>query len=276
MQDSNNHRVKQFKDIPLTKGVYSGKFKLSPETNVGLWLIKVFIGGKYNQEKSASFQIEKYVLPKFETHIETNKDFVIADQFIKVNVYAKYTYNKYVEGIAQLQIISSRTVLYNQTKNIENFMAKFEIDFESLLRDNLALMGNQLFLKATVVEKQTGITHNATTIVNLQTERYQIIILDDKIEFRNGVPYRIKVKVQHWNNSIVVDELTPVSMEYQNKVYKSKLDTSGIATFEYHYYEWSSFLFRYKDSMAQIPPFVEYKRTAKEKTECNLSLKTER
>ncbi|TMW42715.1 hypothetical protein DOY81_012206, partial [Sarcophaga bullata] len=67
-------------------------------------------------------------------------------------------------------------------------------------------------------------------------------------------------------------------MEYNDKVYKANLDSNGLATFEYDYHESASYIFRYKDSMTQLPGFEHYSASdkANKKTECILSLKTKR
>ncbi|TMW44836.1 hypothetical protein DOY81_010086, partial [Sarcophaga bullata] len=86
--DNKGNRVKQFKDIRLVNGVYTGKCQLSQRPNLGQWTIQVKITGKqYAFETAKQFTVDKYTLPKFSLHIEASRHFVLQDEKIKAVIY---------------------------------------------------------------------------------------------------------------------------------------------------------------------------------------------
>ena len=62
-QDGKGHRVKQWKRVPLTRGVFSGELPLSESPVLGDWNITASI---LDQSFSETFQVAEYVLPNFE------------------------------------------------------------------------------------------------------------------------------------------------------------------------------------------------------------------
>ncbi|XP_065356862.1 thioester-containing protein 1 allele R1-like isoform X2 [Calliphora vicina] len=266
-----------FKDIPLKKGVYTDAFQISKEPLLGNWSIKAFIGGKYALAKIATVVVEKYILPKFKVYIETNENFVKEDRYMKINVFGKYTYNKYVKGKVKLTI--EKPDYYTRTlgsymSDIVDFQAKFEIDLYKF-----DLKNDVLFVSASLIEDQTDIVQTTVTRINLQKQRYKITIPDEEIEYRNDIPYRIKAKVQHWNDSIVNDRETSMFMQHGTTRYESKLDDNGMATFEYGFSENDGYTFSFKNSIGRMPNFVlrDYTSTSEERSlHCNLKLKNKR
>ncbi|TMW41504.1 hypothetical protein DOY81_013416, partial [Sarcophaga bullata] len=118
--DQQNNRVKQFKDVTLVKGVYTGKFQLAEYPVLGRWLIKVILGGRYAYSSEKNFSVRDYVLPKFSVFLKTPRDVVLEDGYIKVVLYGKYTFDKYVEGNAtvDLWISDTKNTLPEEAKSI--------------------------------------------------------------------------------------------------------------------------------------------------------------
>ncbi|XP_065358110.1 pregnancy zone protein-like [Calliphora vicina] len=275
--DASNNRVKLFKDIPLKKGVYTDAFQISKEPLLGTWSIKVFIGGKYAIEKEAKVEIEKYILPKFKVHIQTDENFVEGDRYMKINVFGKYTYNKYVQGKVNLTIEQPiyDGNLGSYTSDVVDFQAKFEIDCNEFYN----LISKVLIVSASLIEEQTGIVQTTVTKIHLQTQRYKITIPFEEMEYRNEIPYRIKAKVQHWNGSIVNDRETSMFMQHGTTRYESKLDDNGMATFEYGFSENDGYTFSFKNSIGRMYNFIPYDYSFKPEEQslhCNLKLKNKR
>jgi CD109 antigen len=65
--DGADNRIKQYDNVKLYKGVYENRLDLSDLVVTGYWNIHVNVDGK--KESSKSFEVNEYVLPKFETFI---------------------------------------------------------------------------------------------------------------------------------------------------------------------------------------------------------------
>lgn len=250
-QDKEENRVKQFKDVTLVKGVYTGKFQLAEYPVLGSWQIKVILGGKYAYSVEKLFTVRDYVLPKFSVFLKTPTDVVLEDGYIKVVLYGKYTFNKYVEGNAtvELWLASTRTLYERQQIDIEN-LGYVEFHIESLKNQNYL---DGLIVVANITEKHTGRSQTWTQRINLHNQRYQIIIPYDDIEFHNNIPYRLRVQVKHWTGAPVLDYRTPVTMEHGGDMYEKFLDDTGSALFEFKHHPQANHKIQFKDSKQILP-----------------------
>ncbi|XP_037809423.1 CD109 antigen-like [Lucilia sericata] len=244
--DMENNRVKQYKDISLTNGVFTGQFQLSKYPVLGMWKIKVILGGRYDYSHSKEIKINNYVLPKFSVYLKTSSSVLLEDGYIKVVIYGKYTYDKHVEGTARVELWSEFPQVLLQTKqvDIENLgFVEFNIKNET---------ASGITVKANLTEKHTGITETEEQNIRIQKQRYNLDIPYNEIEFENNKPYRLNVYVKHWTGAPVLDHKTPVTMEHGSKVYEAFLNENGVATFEFEHEKDADHLFHFKDSKEKL------------------------
>ncbi|XP_069963587.1 thioester-containing protein 1 allele R1 isoform X5 [Bactrocera oleae] len=261
INDGARNRIKQFQDVNLTKGVYTGEFQLSEQPVLGDWNIEVVVKGQSSESKS--FEVAKYVLPKFEVSIETAKDVAIPDGVIKVTVRSKYTYGKSVEGVATVSI---KPIYHHYGMNIQPEASKMvyvdgkgHVEFD--LGKDLSISGDRTYVPplkvlATMKEKLTGNTQNASATINLHSERYRIEGVNVPTNYQHGKPTKITVVVKNVDGSPVFDTknkaklivhpprdymfrdyLSPdeTTQKQEDKVmeFESNLDEHGMVTFEF-------------------------------------------
>ncbi|KAM7352029.1 thioester-containing protein 1 allele S3-like isoform 2-T2 [Cochliomyia hominivorax] len=249
--DDEDNRVKQFKDISLTQGVYSNQFKLSKYPILGYWKIKVILGGRYDYSSHETILIRNYVLPKFSVHIKTPSDNVLEDGYLKVVIFGKYTFDKHVEGNATIELWKDNHEKLLETKyvDIENLgFVEFKIKNDKDIRKAYYLQ-----VRASLSEKHTGRIESYVKDVHLHKQRYNLEIPYDEIEFENNMPFRLKVYVKHWTGAAVLDYKTPVIMQHGNKTYEAFLNENGAATFEFAHERNADHIFQFKDSKGQLP-----------------------
>ncbi|TMW40114.1 hypothetical protein DOY81_014807, partial [Sarcophaga bullata] len=211
-----DNRVKNFKDIMLVKGVYTGHFQLSEYPVLGSWKIKVILTGKYSYSKFKIITVKKYTLPRFNVYIKAPSIILRKDDVLKAGIYARYTYDKYVQGYANIE-------LYNEDNGNLLQRNQFEVENYDSIEYHLKDFKDFQYLKtlkivAKFTENLTGIEHESRHFIRVKDQKYQIKVLDDEIEFRNSTPYRLKAHVDYWTGATVLDRKTPVIMEHGRTV----------------------------------------------------------
>ncbi|SPP79668.1 CD109 antigen isoform X2 [Drosophila guanche] len=243
--DGAQNRIKQLTDIKLTKGVYSGELQLSEQPVLGTWQIAVSVDGDGSETKT--FEVDKYVLPKFEVIVEAPKDVAVQDKVIKATIRAKYTYGKPVKGKATVSIEPN----YSHYLNRDVGTQEKTIDVDGKGHVEFSIEGNQyrggysppLKILAIVTEELTGNKQNATTIVNLHSQRYRIEGVDTAPTYEPGKPFLFQIVVKNVDGSPVRDSEKKVKVSFvaghqfsdrgnqREFTFESTLNEHGMAAF---------------------------------------------
>ncbi|XP_058980585.1 CD109 antigen [Musca domestica] len=267
IRDGASNQIKQVKDLKFNKGVYRGEFQLSDQPVLGKWSIDVNAGRDSLMKLGKSFEVAKYVLPKFSVEIETEREIAILDKQIKVTVLSNYTYGQPVRG--KLQVIAKLKQycqLLGCAEKTIDFNGKADVEFDFM--EDLGLQhptedeyGDwQIHLKAVVLEAFTDIQQSSTTEVNLRRSRYKITLLDYRPEYELNKPFEIRAAVKYLNNRPVTNAKRPVQLiisqdyvtNFQAKdhdlFFQSEINPDGIVVFtvtiaEDKDYSWMTFRF---------------------------------
>nr|XP_041631987.1 CD109 antigen isoform X6 [Drosophila kikkawai] len=242
--DGAQNRIKQFTDVKLTKGVYSGELQLSEQPVLGTWKISVSVDGENRESKS--FEVDKYVLPKFEVTIDTAKDVVIADQVIKATIRAKYTYGKPVKGKATVSMEQNYGYDYSSQ---EKQLKTVDVDGKGHVEFDIKYLQNSSWtppmrIFAVVTEELTGNKQNASTTVNLHQERFKIENFEKPEHFHLNKSFVYQVAVKNVDGSPVTASAKKVKLRFENAQYyfsgpptehgidfEAPVNENGIATF---------------------------------------------
>ncbi|KAH8378509.1 hypothetical protein KR093_011747, partial [Drosophila rubida] len=208
INDGAQNRIKQLTDVKPTKGVYAGELQLSEQPVLGNWYIVVTIGDDDTSE-TKSFEVAKYVLPKFEVAVESVKDVAKQDGVIKATIRAKYTYGKPVKGKATVSLGPSYG-FYGSTGQLE---MKKTIDVDGKGHVEFPLEDFSLHhhytpplkIFAEVTEDLTGNKQNASTVVNLHSQRYKLEALDKSVQYEPGKPFIYRIVIKNLDGSPVRD-----------------------------------------------------------------------
>ncbi|XP_061400995.1 alpha-2-macroglobulin-like [Musca vetustissima] len=113
------------------------------------------------------------------------------------------------------------------------------------------IMSITLYIQIT--EKHSGRSESTFSFVNVQQQEYNVIVESSDIDFKDGKPYRLKVKVQQWNGTAVRDPSEPVYMIHGERTYQSQLNDDGVAVFDFEHNSEEKHIFKYRDSLAMLP-----------------------
>ncbi|KAL7741142.1 hypothetical protein ACLKA6_018168 [Drosophila palustris] len=272
INDGAQNRIKQLTDVKLTKGVFAGELQLSEQPMLGTWNIAVSVADDGSESKS--FEVAKYVLPKFQVVVESVKDIAKLDGVLKATVRAKYTYGKPVKGKATVSI-SPNYSYYSPSGNSLEQTKTIDVDGKGHVEFTFSDMGWQsaytppLKVFAEVTEELTGNKQNASTTVNLHSQRYKLEAIDNSISYHPGKPFVYQIVVKNLDGSPVRDatkkakltlepshryfdfhRTTPSEPDNESQVFEAPLNEHGIATFNITLPEGTDRFFSVKGSYA--------------------------
>lgn len=219
--DGKSNRIKQWSDAKLVKGVFESELALSSAPVLGRWLVNVEVLEKTTTKE---FEVDEYVLPKFEVTIESPGITTFKDGKVKAIVRAKYTYGKPVKGEATVSAYPDFRFHYVQpferdviTRKTIPVDGKGSVEFE--LRDEIKLEGDytrDIVIEAVVEEELTGRKQNATTKVKIYDKRYKMDLIKSADKFKPGLPYTAWLKASFQDGAPVQDSVNQVEVTQES------------------------------------------------------------
>ncbi|XP_035593483.1 C3 and PZP-like alpha-2-macroglobulin domain-containing protein 8 isoform X2 [Oncorhynchus keta] len=240
--DPRGSRMVQWKGLkPLCCGVINMSFPLSDQPVFGEWFIFVEMQGHtYNK----SFEVQKYVMPKFELVIDPPRYIRDLNTCEQATVKARYTFGKPVTGKMTLNMTVNGVGYYRHEVGhpvVKTMEIKGSASFSLCVKDMMPLdvadhfRGTvSMWVSVTSVDGGRQTMFDDSTPVHKQ--RIDIkYSKDTRKQFKPGLPYKGKVEVTYPDGSPadgvrvrVKAELTP-----KDNVYTSELTSrDGQATFE--------------------------------------------
>lgn len=212
--------------------VYTGSFRLSKSTSLGVWRVKVIVDKQLQLVKVKKFGVTKLKIPKITAHIVTNSDYFLTVSTAQFSIYAQNSVGNFVHGNAKLTIkciTQNEEVLSKTFTNITGITnANFKIADE--LKANTT---TKLDYEATVVftEAESGINSSETAKFSVYADFYNKIKVQHLDFFIPGLPFEIKILVMKWNEELYrssVERITiSLDCELENETHNSiRIDSS--------------------------------------------------
>ncbi|TRY89588.1 hypothetical protein DNTS_018390 [Danionella cerebrum] len=107
LEDREGIQISQWVNVSSTRWILLRSYELSPEARKGIYTLSAIIG---ERKVSEYFQVQQYVLPKFEVTVSAPNILNIEDSLISIQVCAKYTHGLPVFGKSQVNVC--RTSLF--------------------------------------------------------------------------------------------------------------------------------------------------------------------
>ncbi|KAM6471816.1 alpha-2-macroglobulin-like isoform 2-T2 [Liasis olivaceus] len=204
IQDPKNNRVFQWRDVEIPMGITQLSYPLSSDPPLGTYQVVVEKDSKKVAEYS--FDVDEYVLPKFEVLVKAPKLISVLAKKIEVSVCGRYTYGKPVPGLVKMSLCRQHYQLDFQCYSNTTLCKEFdgEADGDGCFSKVVDMEGFHLmwlgYLMSIVVEGK--ITEEGTGVEFSGTESIEITSTISKITFENadryykaGIPYVVKVKL---------------------------------------------------------------------------------
>ncbi|KAL1791017.1 pregnancy zone protein-like, partial [Sigmodon hispidus] len=102
IENPKKNRIFQWQNIDLSMGLRQLSFPLSVEPALGTY--KVVVQKDSGKKIKHSFQVDEYVLPKFEVQVKMPKTIAFVDEEFDVSACGLYTYGKPVPGLVTISV----------------------------------------------------------------------------------------------------------------------------------------------------------------------------
>ncbi|XP_041269995.1 alpha-2-macroglobulin-like isoform X2 [Onychostruthus taczanowskii] len=102
VEDPQRNRVYQWQGVELEKGFTQLSFPLTSDPIQGFY--KIVVQKSFSSHVEHSFNVEEFVLPRFEVLVKVPEMITIKDNELPVSVCGLYTYGKPVPGLVKVQV----------------------------------------------------------------------------------------------------------------------------------------------------------------------------
>nr|XP_009483689.1 PREDICTED: alpha-2-macroglobulin-like protein 1 [Pelecanus crispus] len=106
MQDPKGNRIAQWLNVTPVGGIVDLSFPLAAEAQVGEYTIKM-------PDRTHTFRVEEYVLPKFSVSIQMPQVVTILEENFRLHICGMYTYGKPVQGSVKA-VVCRKHIRYNR------------------------------------------------------------------------------------------------------------------------------------------------------------------
>ncbi|MEQ8224055.1 MAG: alpha-2-macroglobulin family protein, partial [Candidatus Eremiobacterota bacterium] len=231
IQDGKGNKVFKTTQKLSDFGVASSEFHIADEVNMGEYHIKASVD-KEITEKTVT--VKRYVLPKFNNIVKTDREYYLPGQTLKGSVQSGYFFGKPVSEM-EVKIVFS-TFYVKETKLFElNGKTDKEgfFSFEYKLPDyftGLPLEGGKakLEMEITVTDsaKHQEITYKSLSVVK---EGIQITVVPESAQLLPGIENTVYILTGYPDGS---PASTTLDVKLKDKTEKIKTDITGFAEFK--------------------------------------------
>ncbi|XP_073673456.1 alpha-2-macroglobulin-like protein 1 [Garra rufa] len=248
LQDPYSNRIAQWLNRTTRIGILDLSHSMSPEAAQGYYTITAW--DDKNQQISHSFEIQEYVLPKYEVNIDFPSVITILDKEVTLKVCAKYTYGKPVLGSVNAEVCGESYGYYwrrplpnvNVCKKYSMMTDKTGCGSRVIDVTEFGLSsGGSFHVNCNVEESGTGITMQGFAWAVFTSDYVNVRFEDTPDIYRPGMTFKGKVVVTNPQSSVMKNEPVIVFAQYGKKSVNVTLttDINGAAHFSFNTSSWS-------------------------------------
>ncbi|XP_010015515.1 PREDICTED: alpha-2-macroglobulin-like protein 1 [Nestor notabilis] len=237
--DPKGNRIAQWLNVTPVGGIVDLSFPLAAEAQVGEYTIKM-------PDRTHTFSVEEYVLPKFSVSIQMPQVVTILEDNFRLHICGIYTYGKPVRGSVKA-VVCRKHIRYNrksskakrsickdyigETNEDGCFASDVNIKIYHQKRDdsydfNLEVVA---FLK----ESGTGVEFNTTENCKITFDITTLQFLGTSYYYQQGAPYYGNLELKSANGTHLKNKEVILTVSYgrrkQTKTYFT--DDTGMASF---------------------------------------------
>ncbi|XP_075747662.1 pregnancy zone protein-like isoform X15 [Rhipicephalus microplus] len=221
-------RIAQWNDVSFEKGIVQRDFQLTEEPELGLWQIVVELP---TQTVRQHFEVNEYVLPKFEVTIKP-PSYVLADaKEITWKICAHYTFGQPVDGTLTVNVTYERYSWEKDDYPKINHTGPINGCYDMVVNTTLLRFHEnyeiykRISLVAQVNETGTGVTMNKTNFISRSFNPLELNFLDGedgKNYFKPTMPFYGRLLVKKPDGVPVGGELVQLCLLSQSEEIKPR------------------------------------------------------
>ncbi|XP_009068689.1 PREDICTED: alpha-2-macroglobulin-like protein 1, partial [Acanthisitta chloris] len=246
LKDPSRNHIAQWREVTPRQGIVDLSLPLTAEPEQGTYTIEV-------GEKTHSFSVEEYVLPKFDVTLDLPSVVLEKDKTLQMKVCGRYTYGKPVQGKVQANvchIVRPHRFLsfINQEGNCIEVTGQTGKDgcFSTEVSLNASIMTSfgyhkQLQVQALLVEDGTGLEMLTTKNCKISADVFTISFENPDKVYKPGIPYTGTMLLKGADGTELPQKqlLLIVDQQGKEKTQTFTTDISGRASFELDTSGWS-------------------------------------
>ncbi|XP_030043081.1 alpha-2-macroglobulin-like protein 1 isoform X2 [Microcaecilia unicolor] len=241
LQDPKQNRIGQWTNVTPRQGIVDLSFPLSSEPTFGRYTISLKEAGA-----TQTFDVEEYVLPKFEVVIQLPKVVSCLDNIINFKVCGRYTYGKPVQGTIQSTLCRKRlgqgVDLCEELKGQTDRTGCISADIEpsANFTSSSSEFSPTLEAQATLVEDGTGVEINATATSSIPPYIATVAFDDSQPYYKAKLHYSGKLKLKGADGKPLENKKVLLKVQMNGKQIEEPYttDESGLVPFTLNTSSW--------------------------------------
>ncbi|XP_009865376.1 PREDICTED: alpha-2-macroglobulin-like protein 1, partial [Apaloderma vittatum] len=215
LEDPEHNRIAEWLNVQSRHGIADLSFPLASEALLGKYTISV-------QQDMArkTFDVDEYVLKKFEVTVEHPPFITLADEEFQLEVCGKYTYGKPVQGKTDIDVItlsqffrdnlSNSTEMRKQSSRTNRYgCTTFTVKIEAL---GLNEIDSHITGTGKIVEDGTGAEISERFVIPVAARIKSIKFINLHLFYKRGLPFTGKMFC-HTENSPIRNETVYLTVD---------------------------------------------------------------
>ncbi|OCT69760.1 hypothetical protein XELAEV_18036684mg [Xenopus laevis] len=234
LQDPGKNRIGQWLNVSLQQGIAELSLPLSSEPPFGEYSIRV-------KNTVHVFNVEEYVLPRFEVTLQLPKVVAINSNQFPVKICARYTYGKPVQGTYTVSVCrrsqqfrhrNLKLVCTEVSEKLNQSGCSMMDVTSSNFSHHMMHYSMELEGHGSVTEDGTGIVISASGKSKLSTQLTNVTFLDADLVYKPGIPYRGTVRVVDVYETPIPNQSVYLTDTNGRVNQTLETDESGLASFK--------------------------------------------
>ena len=223
--------VKIFKDELTTNeyGVAYFDLPLASELNLGTWKVKATSGTSMSE---VDIRVEKYVLPKFDLELSTEKNWFLVDDPIKGTVSAEYFFGKDVEGEVEIEAMRYVGVweeYATYSGDLEDGSLEFELDPVEYVAGTYGASGQGSVMLNVTVTDTGGNSEETTELLTIAQDPVVLQMIPESDSIKPGMPLQVLIVTKDPGGQPLEQEVT-VSADFYDDRYERTTQKETVTT----------------------------------------------
>ncbi|KFQ62498.1 Alpha-2-macroglobulin-like 1, partial [Pelecanus crispus] len=248
LKDPKGNRIAQWLNVTPVGGIVDLSFPLAAEAQVGEYTIKM-------PDRTHTFRVEEYVLPKFSVSIQMPQVVTILEENFRLHICGMYTYGKPVQGSVKA-VVCRKHIRYNRKSSkakrgiCKDYTGETNKDGCFATEVNIKIYHQKrgdnydfnLEAVAFLKESGTGVEFNATENCKVTFDITTLQFWGTSYYYQQGAPYYGNLELKSANGTHMKNKEVILTVSYgsrkQTKTYFT--DDAGMASFTLETSAWGN------------------------------------